>query len=88
MLVLFHVSALPAKNKTSNMYIHRCIITPASTPDMKLKISKESMWFGHKPIWEERSGKGIQIRELTHTSPCMILLMMIMLNHDVDHGNA
>ena len=29
------------------------IITPASTPNMKLKISKESMWFGHKPMWEK-----------------------------------
>ena len=27
-------------------------ITPASTPNMNLKISKESMWFGHKPMWE------------------------------------
>ena len=55
---------------------------------MKLKISKESMWFGHKPMWEKGSGNGIQIRELKHTSSCMMLLMMIMLNHDVDDGNA
>ena len=32
-------------------------ITPASTPYMKLKISKESMWFGHKPLWVKGSGK-------------------------------
>ena len=42
-------------------------ITPVPTPHMKLKISKESMWFGHKPMWEKASGKGIQIWELKHT---------------------
>ena len=55
---------------------------------MKLKISKESMWFGHKPMWEKGSGKGIQIRELKYTSSCMMSLMMIVLNPDVDDGNA
>ena len=43
------------------------LITPTSTPHMKLKIAKESMWFGHKPMWEKESGKGIQIMELKHT---------------------
>ena len=63
-------------------------ITPASTPNMKVKISKESMWFGHKPMWEKGSGEGTQIRVLKHTSSCMMLLMMMMQNHDVYHGVA
>ena len=45
------------------------------------------MWFGHKIMREKGSGKEIQIKELKHTSSCMMLLM-IVLHHDVDDGNA
>ena len=38
----------------------------------------------YKPMWEAGTGKEIQIREHKYTSSCMMLLMMILLNHDVD----